>query len=78
MKHRNLSSFITSLHLLTMIAYALLCDAIEIGRVFLPLIANMLFVSINVSLEKISVKFPRFVNLSCCVIFELNKFAYVC
>ena len=36
----------------------------------------MLFVSINVSLEKISVKFPPFVNVSCCVIFELNKFAY--
>ena len=53
-------------------------QAIEIGRVFLPLIANMLFVSVNVSLEKISVKFPPSVNLSCRVIFELNKFAYVC
>ena len=45
---------------------------------FLPLIANVLFVPINVSLEKISVKFPPFVNLSCCVIFDLNKFACVC
>ena len=45
---------------------------------FLPLIANMLFVSINVSVEKICVKFPASVNLSCCVIFELNKFAYMC
>ena len=45
---------------------------------FLPLIANMLLVSINVSLENISVKFPAFVNLSCCVIFELSKFAYMC
>ena len=32
--------------------------AIEIGSVFLPLIANMLFVSINFSLEKVFVKFP--------------------
>ena len=31
----------------------------------------MLLVSRNVSLENISVKFPAFVNLSCCVIFEL-------
>ena len=51
--------------------------ATEIGRVSCLLIANMLFVSINVSLEKISVKFPACVNLSCCVIFELNKFAYM-
>ena len=43
----------------------------------MPLTANMLFVSISVSLEKISVKFPPFVN-SRCVIFELNKFAYMC
>ena len=34
----------------------------------------MLFVSMNSSLEKIFVKFPAIVNLSCCVI--LN-FAYV-
>ena len=52
--------------------------AIEIGRVFLPLIANVLFVSINVSLEKISVRFLPFVNLSCCVLFDFNKFAYLC
>ena len=39
---------------------------------FLPLIANMLFVSINFSLEKVA-----FMNSSCCVIFDLNKFAYV-
>ena len=38
----------------------------------------MLLVSINVSVENISVKFPAFVNLSCCVIFELSKFAYMC
>ena len=50
--------------------------AIEIGRIFLPLIANMLFVSIKFSLEKVFVTFSAFVNLSC-VIFELNKFAYV-
>ena len=62
----------------------MLCDCVfrlharKIGRVSCLLIANMLFVSINVSLEKISVKFPAFVNLSCCVIFELNKFAYMC
>ena len=37
----------------------------------------MLLVSINVSLENISVKFLAFVNLSCCVIFELSKFADV-
>ena len=35
----------------------------------MPLIANMLLVSINVSLENISLKFPAFINLSCCVIF---------
>ena len=35
-------------------------------------IANILSVSINVSLEKIA-----FMNSSCCIIFELNKFAYV-
>ena len=40
---------------------------------FLPLIANMLFVSINYSPEKVFVRFPAFLNLSCCVIFELNK-----
>ena len=44
---------------------------------FLPLIANILFVSINVSLEKVFLRFQAFVNLSCCVIFELNKFAYL-
>ena len=49
--------------------------AIEIGMVFLPLVANMIFVSINFSLETIFVKFSPFVNLSCFVIFELNKFA---
>ena len=38
----------------------------------------MLLVSINVSQENISVKFLAFVNLSCCVIFELSKFAYMC
>ena len=32
--------------------------AIEIGRVFLPLTANVLFVSINFLLEKVCVKFP--------------------
>ena len=32
----------------------------------------MLLVSINVSLKNISVKFPAFVNLLCCVIFELR------
>ena len=37
----------------------------------------MLFVSINLSLEKVFVRFSAFVNLSCCVILELNKFAYV-
>ena len=35
----------------------------------------MLLVSINVSLENISVKFPAFVNLSCCVIVH---FTVVC
>ena len=45
---------------------------------FLPLVTNMLLVSINVSMENISVKFPAFVNLSCSVIFELSKFAYMC
>ena len=44
---------------------------------FLPLIANMLFVSIHFSLEKVFVRFPAFVNLLSCVIFELNKFTYV-
>ena len=39
----------------------------------LPFIANMLFVSIIFLLEKVA-----FMNSSCCVIFELNKFAYVC
>ena len=29
---------------------------------FLPLVTNMLLVSINVSMENISVKFPAFVN----------------
>ena len=56
--------------LFILIAYAkvtrivsLVCmHAIEIGRVFLPLIANMLFVSINFSLEKDFVIFPVFVN----------------
>ena len=37
--------------------------ATEIGRVSCLLIANMLFVLIKVSLEKISVKFPACVNL---------------
>ena len=50
--------------------------AIKIERVLL-LIADMLFVSINVSLEKVFVRFPAFVNISCCLIFELNKFAHV-
>ena len=43
---------------------------------FLPLMANVLFVSINHSLEKVFVRFPALEN-SCCVIFELNKFAYM-
>ena len=34
----------------------------EIGRVFLPLIANILFVSINFSLEKDFVRFPAILN----------------
>ena len=34
--------------------------------------ANM-FVSINYSLEKVFVRLPAFVNLSCCVIFELKS-----
>ena len=42
----------------------------------MPLIANMLFVSIHYSLEKVFVIFS-FVNLSCHVLLELNKFAYV-
>ena len=37
---------------------------IEIGRVFLPLIANMLFVSITFSLEKVFVRFSAFVNFN--------------
>ena len=44
----------------------------EIGKVFLPLMANTLFVSINLSLKKVA-----FMKSSCCVILELNKFAYV-
>ena len=59
----------------------MLCDCVfrlHARKGFLPLIANMLLVSINVSVENISVKFPAFVNLSCCVIFELSKFAYMC
>ena len=64
-----------------LIASLVCTHAIEIGigRFFLPLIVNMLFVSINFSLEKDFVEiFPAFVNLiSCCVIFELNKFAYM-
>ena len=31
--------------------------AIKIGRVFLPLIANILFISINFTLKKVSVTF---------------------
>ena len=38
----------------------------------MPLTANVLFVSINVSLEKISVKFPPFAN-SFCVISRLKN-----
>ena len=57
----------------------IVCFACRNRKGFLPLIANMLLVSINVSLENISVKFPAFVNLSCCVILELiSKFAYMC
>ena len=42
---------------------SLVCmHAIEIGRGFLPLIAIMLFVSINFSLEKDFVIFQVFVN----------------
>ena len=37
----------------------------------------MLFVSIIVSLEKVFVRFPAFVNLSCYVILEFNNFLYV-
>ena len=36
---------------------------IEIGRV-LPLIANMLFVSVHFSLEKVFVIFPAFLNFN--------------
>ena len=47
-----------------------------IASLVLPLIVNMLFVSINFSLEKDFAEiFPAFVNFN---IFELNKFAYVC
>ena len=46
------------------------------NRKGLPRKANILFVSINFSLEKAFVRFPAFVNLTC-VIFKLNKFAYV-
>ena len=42
---------------------------IEIGRVLLPLIANMLFVSKNFSLEKVFVRFSAVVDSSCCVIY---------
>ena len=44
-------------------------------KVFLPLTANifnMLFISIHFSLEKVA-----FINSSCFVLFDLNKFAYV-
>ena len=45
---------------------SLVCThAIEIGRFFLPLIVNMLFVSINFSLEKDFAEiFPAFVNFN--------------
>ena len=39
---------------------------------FLPLIANMLFVSKNVSLETMA-----FMNSSCCVICELNWIVFM-
>ena len=43
---------------MTRIGLSLVCThAIEIGRGFLPLIANMLFVSINFTLEKAFVRF---------------------
>ena len=45
----------------------MLCDIVWI----------VLFVSIFFSLKKVLVKFPVFVNLTCCVIFEFNKFPYV-
>ena len=48
------------------------CSHARIGRVFLPLIASMLFVSINFTLEKAFVSFLTVVDSSCCVIFELN------
>ena len=57
----------------------MLCDCVSLARTqlkwegFLPLIANMLLVPLNVSLENISVKFLAFVNLSWCVIFELRN-----
>ena len=50
-----------------------LCSRTQRNRMgLLPLIANMLFVSSHFSLEKVV-----FMDSSCCVIFELNKLAFV-
>ena len=61
-----------------LIASLVCTHAIEIGlKVFLPLIVNMLFVSINFSLEKDFAEiFPAFVNFN--IMLCNNKFAYVC
>ena len=48
-----------------LIASLVCTHAIEIGRFFLPLIVNMLFVSINFSLEKDFAEIlPAFVNFN--------------
>ena len=56
----------------TRIVFLVCTYAFEIGRVFLPLIANILFVSIYFTVEKAFVRF-----FGRCVIFELNYSAYV-
>ena len=47
---------------------------IKIGRVFLPLIANILFVSINFTLEKVFVTFFRTNELPRIKLFKWNIF----
>ena len=74
---RTVRNLFNCLCFVTRIVCLVFMHAIEIGRVFLPLLANMLFVSITFSLEKVFVRFSAFVNLLCCVICELNRFAFV-
>ena len=59
---RTVRNLFNCICIVTQIVSLVCTHAIEIGRVFLPIIANVLFVSINFSLEKDFVVFPAFVK----------------